>query len=206
MEATATDYTDELDTDDEDLTTEEAESRVNGKLDAARGALSSIREDFDEQYDETRAARRTFLDLPAIRVEGGDGTRTLQLVAEYGALPYETLRKTGRQASKVKKLSEEQREVVAQETDLVKACVALHMRFDGELLSLQDVLEAEHPVRYGSKLAEILPAKLGPISSARDAVRRAFQNNSVWLAVHYGDLMEWMADSESEGDEDILGE
>lgn len=170
---------------------------------AAKAQFGSYREEVAEGRIKTRAERRTTLDLPA--------HGSLQLVAEYCALPYESLRAIGRKNEKKAKngYTWEQVEVMTQADQLAACCTQIFMRHDGELLALGDVLagKVDEPcVKYDVQLADVISPVFGKIDSARNAVLRCFQNDTILLATHHQELLEWMTESDEEASEDFLGE
>lgn len=130
-----------------------------------------------------------------LEIAGYDG----MLVARYKPLAWDVVKKIG---EKVEKSKHPRKELYAQADVIARACDAIYFKDDeGNLRdpkSGQDV-----PVRYDDVLADILD--LNGADTARKVVIQTFDNDLA-LTAHHNELAEWMQASDSEVDEELLGE
>lgn len=125
------------------------------------------------------------------------------LVVEYRVLPYETVSKLVNKAQKAKNAAHE---LAAQTDIIVQACTEFFVRPDEDSEELQPLKTADksfgdEPVRYDPRLATAAGLK-GDLNSARKIAQALF-NNDVALVSHSNEVIEWMRDTEKEGDSDF---
>lgn len=124
------------------------------------------------------------------------------LVVEYKLLPYDLVSKLVNKAAKAKNPLHE---LAAQTDIIVQACKEFYVNPEDsdelQPLNTADSSFGDEPVVYDQRLATAAGLK-GNLDSARKIAQALF-NNDVALVSHSNEVIQWMRDTEKEGDADF---
>lgn len=143
---------------------------------------------------EHAGERHHDIDLP------GYGGR---VVLRFGPIVWDTVDQIAERSQKARKSP--RREVNAQADFLIAACREVLVRVGAELASIAD----DGPVRFDAGLAEALGLPEGSAASARSVLFEAFalaNAPDIAIAAVAVELQGWMAETDAEIDEILLGE
>lgn len=154
-------------------------------------AGSSLLDELRAKRAEATQDRRLELDVP-----GYEGL----LVVRYRPTTWEEDKKI---SEKLERSKNPRKELYAALDTLITACDQILLRkHDGTLVPIEqeDPSQGDEPVRFDGRFAAIMGLETG---SAREVVLATFKHNHRAIGVHGEELGKWLAEVNSEGDEDF---